>query len=535
MTRGTGWVLLLVAYAGMAWGYKVGPAATLGELSAQSDVIFKGTAISTRLIEDATFESFDGFQVYETRFKIISILKGAAPETEIAFRHYDKTASMIVMYEPQHYHFEVGRTYIVFAKRGQAGGALQQIWRSHTIKKDQGALLCANDLPVESKPVREVVWAELLAMLNSSKPENVLYAIRQLDQMSRALIDETQYDFDRAEVLAVVHPFMEHADPRIAEAAVGVVGSLNAYTSKEWAANWLASVGSADTPYVGRQDPDRKNQGGTLYWKELVAVADSDAPEDTRTKAILALGRVCDPALQACIARWLESDSPNIRAAATVLLSDFPGEDTRARLAKLAGDPAAEVRAAAARAIGFSQEVALADTLARLLQDAEEEVRKFAALSLLSFSPNDTAVGPILRANIANREFSPVFLNAVAREHPEDYLEALAQAIEQNAAPVNFNTGSNAVFMSWEILFKYLRAQPPESVQSGKLDRYLDALEKLEMHSSSEPRDLYAFYLRVGLTDRAKAYRQNVEKKVPYDIGRFFDQAAENPALYTGN
>ena len=51
-------------------------------------------------------------------------------------------------------------------------------------------------------------------------------------------------------------------------------------------------------------------------------------------------------------------------------------------------------------------------------------------------------------------------------------------------------------------------------------------------YSSSEPRDIYAFYLQRGMTERAQKYREAAKKSVSYDLDYFFKQAEQNPSLY---
>ncbi len=153
-------------------------------------------------------------------------------------------------------------------------------------------------------------------------------------------------------------------------------------------------------------------------------------------------------------------------------------------------------------------------------------------MSLLSFSPRNQAIADIFRANLSNEEFQPLFLIALAREHPAEYLDALAKVIEQKIEPRNFWGGQIPAFTAWEILFRYLQARPPEMLKSGKLDRYLEAMEKVGNYSSSEPRDIYAFYLQRGMTDRAKNYREAARKAVSYDLDYYFRQVDENPSLY---
>jgi hypothetical protein len=501
----------LLACASMVPAYPVGFSVGLDELAGDADVIFKGTAGFTGPVQDEWFKPVRGFIACETQFKVVSVLKGEGLGEGAAFRHYDSDPKPIgISFMPQSYHFEKGRTYIVLAQQEAAAGVLRQLWANHKSKTDQGVLLCADAEPLRAKTVKGVFEGELMKMLSSPRVSDVLYAVNQLDQMSGG---ETS-DFNREEALAAVIEVITNPDPQIAQGAIGMIGH---------------------NPYIGgnpRLYPNMKNIGGEKYWKRLVAVADGGAVNETRARAIQALGLVREPALLKPIERWLADPAPAVRASAALLLADFPGPETRQRLTTLAGDTAPEVRACMARAAGFSQQVELAEVLSGLLKDPERKVREAAAMSLLSFSPENETIAKVFKANLENKEFQPLFLIALARENPGDYLDALATAVEQKTEPKNFWGGQIPAFTAWTILFRYLQGQPFDAVRSGKLNRYLDAMEKVGNYSSSEPRDIYAFYLQRGMTDRAQKFRQEARKAVTYDLDYYFKMVDENPSLY---
>jgi hypothetical protein len=531
----------LAAYAGMARGYALGPAVSLEKLTEEADIVFKGTAVSTGPVQDNWFKSYQDFVVRETHFKVISIIKGECADDKLMFRHYDDPQlqgripqSYRHRFQPQCYHFEPGGTYVVFAKKGGLAGIFRQLWMYHKSKTDQGVVLCADDKPVAGKTVKEVLWRELITLLASANVSDVVYAIGQLDEMSGGPHRFGGLsDFDRKDVLAAVRGLMVNRESKIAQATIDLVGSHNPYTSDERTLSWLATVGSAQAPGIGKMDVKMKNVGGELYWKDLVALADGKTPNETRTMAIRALGLVREPSLQEPIERWLADSIPAVRASAALLLADFPGPETCRHLTALAGDAAPEVRVSVARAAGFSQQAELADLLAELLLDKEFKVRQAAAMSLLSFSPKHEAIAAIFRASLGTEEFKPLFLIALAREKPVDYLDALARAVEEKTAPKDFWGGQIPAFAAWEILFRYLQAQPADNIRSGKVDRYLDAMEKVGNYSSSEPRDIYAFYVQRGMTERAQKFRQEAKKAAPYDLDYFFKQVDANPALFT--
>jgi hypothetical protein len=155
--------------------------------------------------------------------------------------------------------------------------------------------------------------------------------------------------------------------------------------------------------------------------------------------------------------------------------------------------------------------------------------------SLRSFRPEIQAVSAALKQDLANPESQPLSLLALARGNPGAHLEELAKVIEDKIEPTNSSNGQVPAFTAWKLLFKHLRAQPATEIQSGKWDRYLDALESVGQYSSSEPRDIYAFYLQRGMPERAAKYRAKAKKTVTYDLDYYFDMVDKNPAVYEGN
>jgi hypothetical protein len=524
----------LLAWAGVAFGRPARMPVSLEELIAEADIIFKGLVVSSSPAQNELFTPCSGLMTQETQFKVISVIKGDAPGATVRFQHFDEIpqfkGNACQMWR---YHFQRNRAYIVFAKKTEDVHIHRQLRVDDLGMQDQGIFLCSDDKPAMAKTVKEAIWNELAVMLHSKDSGDVTYAIRELDRMSggRGRFDGSQ-DFDRTNVVKVVHDLMTNSDSRIAQAAINVVGSHNPYLSDERANSWLATVGSAETPDHYKMDPKMRNIGGELYWKDLESIGATGHSAETRALAIRALGLVREPALRQAIDRWLGDTESAVRAAATVLLADYPGRDTDQQLNVLAGDKEPAVRACVALGIGFSQRNELADLLGRLLADKDAEVRRVASVSLLSFSPKNGAVERVMQANLENVEFQPLFLNALARENAEPYLADLAKVVEQKTHPVNWMGGQIPALTAWEILFKYLQAQPVNTLRSGKLDRYLDALEQVGAYSSSEPRDIYAFYILSDMTDRAKKFRERATKAAPYDLDYFFKLVDQNPTHY---
>lgn len=524
----------LLAWAGAVCGHPARLPVSLEELIAEADIIFKGLVVSSRPAQDELFRPCSGLITQETQFRVISVIKGDPASATVRFHHYDEIpqfkGNTCQMWR---YNFQRNRAYIVFAKKTEDVHIHRQLWVNDSGKEDQGIFPCSDNKPAPANTVKEAIWNELVAMLQSKDFGDVTYAIRRLDRMSggRDSFDGSQ-DFDRSNVVKVVHDLMTDSDSKIAQAAITVAGSHNPYLSDERANLWLATVGAAETPGFYKMDPKMRNIGGELYWKDLESIGAAKHSAETRALAIRALGLVREPALRQAIDRWLGDTEPVVRASATVLLADYAGPATDQQLSVLAGDNEPVVRACVARAIGYSQRNELADLLGRLLADKDAEVRRVASMSLLSFSPRNEAVARVMRANLENAEFQPLFLNALARENAEPYLADLAKVVEQKTHPVNWMGGQIPALTAWEILFKYLQAQPSKTLLSGKLDRYLDALEQVGDYSSSEPRDIYAFYILSGMTDRAKKFRERANRAASYDLDYFFKQVDQNPTLY---
>jgi HEAT repeats len=524
----------LLAWAGVAYGHPTRMPVSLEELIAEADIIFKGLVVSSSPKQNELFTPCSGLLTQETQFKVISVIKGDPAGATVRFQHFDEIpqfkGNMCQMWR---YNFQRNRAYIVFAKKTEDVHINRQLSVNDLGMQDQGIFLCADGKPAPANTVKEAIWNELAAMLHSKDFGDVTYAIRELDRMSggRNRFDGSQ-DFDRTNVVKVVRDLMTHPDSKIAQAAINVVGSHNPYLSDERTNSWLATVGSAEMPNYYKMDPKMRNIGGELYWKDMESIATGKYSAETRALAIRALGLVREPALRQAIDRWLGDTEPVVRSAAAVLLADYPGTVTDQQLTVLARDNEPVVRASVAWAIGFSQRNELADLLGRLLADKDAEVRRAASMSLLSFPPSNKAVARVMRANLENAEFQPLFLNALARENAEPYLADLAKVAEQKTHPVNWMGGQIPALTAWEILFKYLQAQPSKTLQSGKLDRYLDALEQVGEYSSSNPRDIYAFYILSGMTDRAKKFREKANRVASYDLDYFFKQVDQNPKYY---
>jgi hypothetical protein len=532
--------------AQVALAYPVGPALPLEELFEQSDLVCKATAISSKEVDDASFEKSTGFRPHETRLKVIAVYRGKEEAKEILFRHYapsDKDSAF--SYEPQHYTFDASRTYILFAKKAAGAGQYRQLWDNHKSQEDQGLLLAASEAPQTGLTIEEIFWLELTGLLESKQPADVKYALAHLDLLSGGDWRE-QNDFDRGRVLGAIAPLMRNSQPEIAQAAIAAIGGHNPYSGDDFITGWLATVGKGHIPGYASWDLTKTYPGGKLYWKELAAVVElvpefdgrNTVPLESRVLALRALGRGQADEVRLLAEKWVRDPEPRIRGTAALLLADYPKQANTKLLKQLTKDSEPAARKGAAQAIGCGQFGHLIPDLAPLVDDADPLVAKAAALSLLSFSLEDSREA--LTAHLNHKNYHPLFLNALAQDDAEPYLDQLCQVIRTNRTPENWWGGFVVWGDSWNVLYRYAYSQPAEKLASAKLKPVLDALEfpatknpqGPSYYSSSEPRDLYALYVNRGMTERAKAFRELCKKTIKYDIDYYFKEVDERPNDY---
>jgi len=469
--------VLLTCAAASAQAYPVGPALPLDQLVEKAEVIAKVEVISSAQAADPWFTACQGYAVFATKMRIISVLKGDL-KGEVVFRHYDNDPNYKdgLMYSPQFYHFEAGRCYILFAGRTDQPGILRQLWKSHTMRMDLGAVLAADNKPLDKNATAsEAIWSELTRMLAAKEPADAAYAIHYLDEMSGGDRWAGTKDFDRQKALQAIVPFIGSKEPKVADAALTAMAQLSPYRNEGEAVFWLATIGKGSIPGLSKREVG-PNPAAKQYWKELVAVADGSAAPATRALAVRALGRADVKELLGPLGRWRSDPSPEVRQATAELMADFPIADVGAWLKALAGDSEAKVRSGVAYAIGFAQAKPMLGVLDTLLGDADENVWTAAAASLLSFGPADGRT--LLLAHHNDPDLKSVFVNALAEDDPKPYLDDLAEIVVKGLEPRNFWGGSAPAWRSWWLLYNYLDTVPPGDLTSGKFDKYLEALNQ---------------------------------------------------------
>lgn len=520
-----------------AEAYPVGPPLPIEQLVEKSDFICKAVAVSSKPVDDPWFEKHGGFDATQTDLKIVAVYKGDKL-TKATFRHYATNPRGPSMYSPQHYEFAAGRTYLIFAAKTDVAAEFRQITKSHTMQEDQGQLLAADDAPHVGKTIKEIFWIELTSLLNSHQPEDIKYAIQHLNRMSDGLGWNEPIEFPRDDVLKRLLPLLSHKDVSVADEAIGALSSNNPMMRQDYAPGWLATIGKGHIPGYGNWDTTKLNMGGKRYWKELAAFADSQAGPHARSLAIRALGRAETPEIRPLALRWVQDQDPQVAASATLLLSDYLEPDDTELLTKLAADEREPVRRCAAVAIGYGQVTSLIPVLGKLLNDRDESVAAAAALSLLSFSLDDSE--ETLKANRKDANFGPLFVNALAQRDRLTYADELCDIIRNNRQPKNWWGGFVVWGDSWNVLFKAAQSATKAELSGKDFAKILNALEAPASgdpkaptyYSSSEPRDLYALYLQKDMPEHANEFRAKAQKTIRYDIDYYFKQVDQNPGLY---
>lgn len=584
---------LVFAASPVSAGY-MGPVA-LEELARTADLVCKATVIADRRVTDDSFEPIQGFEVHEAQLRVVSIVNGAAPNV-IRFRHYapsmpelsreeleqlvkampelsreelvkalrgltlsreqlerlvkrmpklsreeleklEQAFKAISQTTPDTPTIATGRSYLVLATQ-IAGDTYRQLGKSPLLfwgPMAHGALLAADTKPHHGTTFSEAAWAELVALLKSPVEDDVVGAIRQLDEMSGGSVNRRTYltDFERSQALAGIQPLLGAKSVTIATAAITVFAGDSPYFDDQDAIFWFVGIGKGHIPGIGARKR-LESPLADIGAKELLQVATDGMTPELRALAIRALGRGSHAYAAAMVAVWVRDPSIAVRRAAVLASADLP---EREPIMTTSTDGSPEVRRTAALAVGFAQDPGLVPLLGKLLQDPGADVRNAAALSLLSFASDLAA--PVMQANLAS-DFRPVFVNALATSDPQPYLEMLAEVIEEQGVgpsdwkrPENWNYGGTIPAAdSWQILFDFVKSRPAAELTAGKLDRSLDALERMHWFGSGEATSLYALYLSRGLVSRAKQFRETTRKSAPFDMDYFFDKVDQNPSGY---
>ena len=386
-------ILLLLLVSSPAQAYLVGPAFTLDELATKADLVVKATVVSVKQISDPSFVAVTAYPVHEATLTVVSTFKGKSGK-QIKFRHYAyKPGNVGIGYSPLAYELEPGRTYLFFAIA--KNGTFRQFQKDHTKKSEQGVIPAGDDKPHRGTKIVDVAWEELRTLATNSTPEHATEAIEQLDEMSGGKRSRLG-DFDRGVVLGELRPLILSKDDKIASAAIAVFGSDGPYFIDRDAPYWLASIGKGTVSGFVPLKPSAL-PAAAIATKELFEVANTRPT--LKALAIRALGRT-RTVTAAQLATWGKDANPEVRRAAILISAEAAD---RSLIIKGVADPIADLRIAAALAIGFSQDSKLLVHLGKLFKDPEGKVKAQAAMSLMSFAIDEAA--PTMKAQRVRRVF----------------------------------------------------------------------------------------------------------------------------------
>lgn len=500
-----------------ASAYLMGPPPTLAQTDAQSDVVVKARAISSRPAQDLWLGTTPGTTVEETRFQVISSLKGAEASSVIAFRHYrpdPSSGEFFINVAPIRLDFTPGRTYLLCAKSTGGAHAYRQLWKMPPgYNSTSGVFLCADAQPIGGSDLSAAVWHELTGLLQSRSASDQTYALGQMDTLSGgSLCMDGPTEYSRPRVLTAAAPLLAGSDADVTKTALALIAGHSQYLTEESGTHW--------TPRRYRQ-AETPDAAANAYAAQIFRLADTGTNADVRALAIraLAVSGTDRPGLEAAAVRWAADPAPAVRSATALLLAAAPGPDAQGALDGLSRDAAPTVRASVARGIERAQNASALPLLTTLLRDPALPVREAAASALTAFPVAQT--GKILRANLADPEFKSIFVVTLAEENPAPYRAALIEIIQKRLVPPEFS-GNLPDATAWDILFAQAGSQSRTVLASGAWDAALHALETAQFGSSSEPRDLYAFYISHGLTGRAHQFRLACKKTIPFDMEPYF-------------
>ena len=465
----------------------------LGKMTTNADIICKTRVVASVVITNAAFRPLPGFETRATRPEIISVLKGSSSARFMLFQHYASNPQDRIfgrMYAPQHYELETGQCYVVFAVKTGHDGEFRQIRFSHTGKEDEGAMRTLDDRSLANLPaaegmhsldershptllVKDAHWFELGLLLNDANPTNQLYAVHQLDAMSKSGSRDWGHtdDFKRGEVLKAMRPLFTHPNNEVAIAALNCCQAGPDYSAQI-------------APFAGT----------------LVQIASNGPSIPRRVAAMAAFSGTKFSVVSNALPRWLGDPSEEVRLQGVLLLPDFPGKFSEQALRERAADPSPKVRAGVADAIGNGKIESLLPTLEKLLSDAigltnpippltteqlqaggrvwgnnNNDVHTSAGYALLKFDARE--VSEILKANLNDEGFRPGYLCKLAENEAGPWLTNLVEVLEARRIRVEKEVEASGVepranylqarmalagtyFNCWNIICKYLHDLP---------------------------------------------------------------------------
>ncbi|MFN8553069.1 MAG: HEAT repeat domain-containing protein [Candidatus Obscuribacterales bacterium] len=526
--------------------------ASIDSLTSAADIVAKVKVLAvTALPSDKNSPLANDFwKVCRAKLKYISVLKGGVTDdqSDFLFRSgtpVEKQPVMWINVGPDnfpHFKLEVGRTYILFIKR--SNGKLTQIASQFGLRSWEGFFEAADDSVVpRGRNPKQTVWDELAKLVHGKAPDKnshnsqehagQQYAALTLLNLSAGSkgVNAGSDDFDRATVVDEIfakdkRPLAASRNAESLRNILAELGSNSPYLNESTRMRFLWSRASKPISSWSAWDLG-SNSGIKPAIPFLLEVADGDYPADVRAAAINCLGNCQTDAKSASlislnIERWLRSPIARVRAAAALLLVDYPSQDW---LNKILHDREPLVRASGAYCVGVTHSEQWISQLSKMLNDDSAEVQVAAALSLIAF-PVDK-VKSILVANLKNANFGSGFLARVGYADPAAVKDQLLNECRK-PDPMHSPGGLTQQFIAFQnglatsphalclnALIKYLDGLSGLELSKSEYAKYLDEIEKIGAVDPSQTGKVYEVLVTHRLVSRASAFKQRALASQP--------------------
>ena len=170
----------------------------LESLMTNSDLVFKGEALSTTRITNEAF--LESFKVSATQFRVISVLRGTTQTNRVSLEYYSGHVAGPWGWggppPPACYHFNPGSAYVVMSANldrediyyTPAAGAIfpANVYRQiadFPIGGEDGILRTRDRQPLNVTNIKAAYSLELGRLLKDGNPTNRIYAIEQMQYM----------------------------------------------------------------------------------------------------------------------------------------------------------------------------------------------------------------------------------------------------------------------------------------------------------------------------------------------------------------
>ena len=224
-------LFVLVALKVSARAGGVAPLLPIEKINDKAQLIVKVTALSIEKAEPKSLLAgrFSGPVEAVTRFNVVSVLKGdLKANDEFDFHHRSSPQNYPLIISGSTgaiYEFVPGRSYLLWVTRDADKWSSLELYGAAFAFGNNGALLAPDDAPVTGD-IKQIVWQQMNALLESKKRADVLKGISYLAHMMQRTgqhdVDHSG-DFKNADVAHAIEPLLKSDDAKIAEFAANAL------------------------------------------------------------------------------------------------------------------------------------------------------------------------------------------------------------------------------------------------------------------------------------------------------------------------